>query len=1035
MSSQKRQSTLSRFFTTIKPSQSTESTLTEKVSSKSPPLPPPPPPPTAPPSLPSEKLLEFGFDGTKDSTSTRTTTTKSKDVEKRKSTTSSSGSSFSSESKPKRPKEKRLTPLEKQILELTEQHQDKILLIQIGYKYKVFGINALKVSKILNIMYISNDIEDTRFHYCSIPDTRLHIHLQRILSHGYKVGVVKQIESTIVKQIEKTSKSSDVMRREVTGVYTKATYLGDESNENTKGSWDGLSSSSSSSDVPEYIVCINEVSEKQFAIVAVQPLIGEVIFDSFKDDISRQELETRLLYLRPVEVIVITNGNSEQISGPTLMTLKLINHNCNIIHKSGSPSENGNENENENEAIEAIMSKYLNEKLVEYYSINFSIPIQQCFEYLLLYLNEFKLTNIFTIPENITNFQDSKKYMILPANTLNSLEIFTNTTDHTTKGSLFKLLNNTKTIFGSRLLQKWVSRPLVHIQDIKDRHQAIEDLQSEYNHVVDSIGNFLTKIKYLDLEGLLSKIHYSSTNNNNNNNLRINRKQVYLLLSNLQEILILVQKFEKSIKSFKFKSSLLIQIFDELLTISQTDIIIIENFLSMIDLSFIDCKESSEQCRKFFKRNSFDSIELQYQNIAQYQQQIEQEQLEIIRKELGNSKLKYVQKDGERYLIEIRNNQRDKLSKILDDKDYILIKSTQTITRYRKKSVTEYLKLLQYHEEMLIKTCDEEFQNFLKDLDSNYTLFYKIIKNLAIFDCLLSLTTTSSLPNYTRPTLIDDDLTILVKQARHPTIEQLRPNYVANDININIEYDKNRVLIITGPNMGGKSSYVKTVALLTVMTQIGCYLPCQNATMGIFDSIFIRMGANDNILKGYSTFMMEMLQCKNIILMMSNRSLIILDEIGRGTGTIDGISLAYSILKYLIESEFKPLVLFITHYPSIHVLEQEYPNQLVVNYHMGYQEIKNNTPGEIPEIIFLYNLCRGVVNNLYGLNVAKLAGISHDIIKQAYRVSEKVKLDIELKEYWKFAHSLNKALKEGGSSSPNQLDDIDYYILSKHSSL
>lgn len=156
--------------------------------------------------------------------------------------------------------------------------------------------------------------------------------------------------------------------------------------------------------------------------------------------------------------------------------------------------------------------------------------------------------------------------------------------------------------------------------------------------------------------------------------------------------------------------------------------------------------------------------------------------MEIIRKELGNSKLKYVQKDGERYLIEIRNNQRDKLSKILDDKDYILIKSTQTITRYRKKSVTEYLKLLQYHEEMLIKTCDEEFQNFLKDLDSNYTLFYKIIKNLAIFDCLLSLTTTSSLPNYTRPTLIDDDLTILVKQARHPTIEQLRPNYVANDI-------------------------------------------------------------------------------------------------------------------------------------------------------------------------------------------------------------------------------------------------------------
>ena len=168
MSSQKRQSTLSRFFTTIKPSQSTESTLTEKVSSKSPPLPPPPPPPppTAPPSLPSEKLLEFGFDGTKDSTSTRTTTTKSKMLK--------NANQQHHQVHPfllnlnRKAKRKRLTPLEKQILELTEQHQDKILLIQIGYKYKVFGINALKVSKILNIMYISNDIEDTRFHYCSI---------------------------------------------------------------------------------------------------------------------------------------------------------------------------------------------------------------------------------------------------------------------------------------------------------------------------------------------------------------------------------------------------------------------------------------------------------------------------------------------------------------------------------------------------------------------------------------------------------------------------------------------------------------------------------------------------------------------------------------------------------------------------------------------------------------------------------------------------------------------------------------------------
>ncbi|CAX44064.1 MutS protein homolog, putative [Candida dubliniensis CD36] len=987
MSSQKRQSTLSRFFTTVKPtSQNTESTSTNNV-------PPPPSPPPQPPTR-NEKLLEFGFNRI-ESSSTTNPTTKPKDIKKRKSTTLN----VSSEPRIKKTmKEKRLTPLEKQILELTEQHQDKILLIQIGYKYKVFGINALKVSQILNIMYITNDIEDSRFHYCSIPDTRLHIHLQRILNHGYKVGIVKQIESSIIKQIEKTSKSSDVMRRELTRVYTKATYFGDEligTNNKEEINWDLFSK------LPEYIICINEISDKEFAFVAIQPLIGEIIFDCFKDDISRQELETRLLYLRPIEVIVITNEITKEISSPTLMTLKLINHNANIIHKMGQCNYE--------------ISDYLsNEQLVEYYSINFPLKIQQCFQYLLTYLHEFKLTNIFTIPENITSFQNSKKYMILPANTLNSLEIFINSTDHTTKGSLFNLLNNTKTIFGSRLLQKWVSRPLVHIQDIKDRHQAIDDLQSEYNHVVDSICNFLIKIKHYDLEGLLSKIHYSSSNDHGSN--RASRKQVYLLLSYLQEILLLVKKFDKSIKSLKFKSSLLIKIFNELLSIAQTDIII-ENFLSMIDLSFFDCKESSEQCQKFFKRNNFQSIEIQYNKISQYETLIEQE-LDIIRKELNNPKLKYVQKDGERYLIEIRNNQRDKIP----IENYLLIKSTQTITRYRNKSVTKYLKLLQYHEEMLIKTCDEEFQNFLINLDSHYQLFYKIIKNLSIFDCLISLTTTSSLTNYTRPIIVED-LIIDVKKARNPIIEQMRPNYVSNDINI--EYDKNRVLIITGPNMGGKSSYVKTVALLTVMTQIGCYLPCDKAIMGIFDSIFIRMGANDNILKGYSTFMMEMLQCKNIISMMTTRSLIILDEIGRGTGTIDGIALAYSILKYLIESEFKPLILFITHYPSIHVLEKEYPYQ-VINYHMGYQEIQqqnqnqnqNQKQIEIPEIIFLYNLCHGVVNNSYGLNVAKLAGISHDIIFQAFNISEQMKLDIEMKEYWKFAYKLHKVLK-------NELD-IDY---------
>ncbi|EGW32829.1 uncharacterized protein SPAPADRAFT_70807 [Spathaspora passalidarum NRRL Y-27907] len=879
----------------------------------------------------------------------------------------------------RKPKEPSYTPLEKQIIDLTDAHHDKILLIQVGYKYKVYGPHAEIVSHILNIMYIPKD--NPRFAYCSFPDIKLHINIKRIINHGYKIGVVKQQESAIVRTIEK--KGSDLMKREVTGVYTKGTYLGDEfvgngnDNDNEK---------------PQYIVCICEVNEHDFAIVAVQLLTGNIIYDMFKDRLNREEMETRLTYLSPAEVIVV--NSQDEISSSTLKILKLINPELVPMHKTTSKLED----------LE------LDADLIEYYTINFPHSVQSCIATLTKYLSEFKLNSVFTLRENITPFTNSTNYMILPASTLNALDVFTNSTDpESERGTLVWLLNHTRTRMGQRMFTKWVSRPLVHRPAIEDRLQAVEDLRKGYIHVVDSLRNQLDKFKRLDLEELLIKAHYSVSYKTG----KLSRKEAFLMIHGFNDVFKVVGQFEKSICELNksVKSRLLLDIFEGLLDFSKTNVA--REFVDMINPSYLlsESKDIDEQKTKFFNLNNFKSepIAKEQQEITDIERLLDEE-LENVRHLLKRANLKYITVNREPYLIEVRNGKD--VDGLPDT--FQRISGNKAVSRFRTREISRLYNLLQYHQEILLQRCDEAYMAFLQQIDDKHPFFRNTIKHLATFDCLLSLTAASLIPNHVRPKFTDD-LLVEVRQGRHPIIEQLRDNYVPNDISMT--YDKDRALIITGPNMGGKSSYVKQIALLVIMAQIGAYIPCQSATMGIFDTVFMRMGARDDILRGQSTFMTEMNECGSIISGLTNRSLVIMDEIGRGTGTTDGIAIAYSVLKYLVECNQRPLVCFITHYPSLHVLEEEFPGQ-VVNYHMGFKEVAKD--GEFPEVVFLYNLVRGVIGNSYGLNVAKLAGVPHEIIQGAYKVSEILRNKIEARDQHRFYMKLMQAIKSG--------EDLDKYL-------
>lgn len=910
----------------------------------------------------------------------------------------------------------KLTPLEKQFVELKLANPDKVLAIQVGYKFKFFGNDAVIALQLLNIMLIRGNLEldertHDRFAYCSVPDNRLHIHLQRLLNHGMKVGVVKQTEIAAIKSAES---KLGLFERKITGVYTKATYMGDEMLTGDP-SINRSNQVDESADGNSYIMAVNDADPKNTAIVAVQPVTGDIIYDVFADNSAKDELETRLAYLMPSEVLIISAASS--VSHDASKLIKLRNPAASVQFRA----------QKKQLQVQADLESFFSSidtdgkvsHLTEFYQLNYHAAVCSCINELVNYLAEFQLSNIFTIPSNMSSFTDSRKYMLLPANTLRALDIFEiEDNPSARKGTLLWLLNHTKTKNGSRLLQKWISRPLVIKSEIEERLNAVQTLRDgRFVHMLDVLKSTIQKIgkENIDLDRLLIKVHYSAEYMND----KIARRDVYLMLRGFSDILEVFQKFgEKGLAEFKAAnvSPYLQSLFEKMSDLSKEPHV--GDLLGLINsAAAMDVNNLSDQKMKFFNLNheKFDSILLEQEQIAMTESELDEE-LRSIRSYLKRPQLQYVTNLKDTHLIEVRNGKSvDALPS-----DWLKISGTKSVSRFRPPEVARLHKELSYHQDKLLRACDECFNKFLKEIDSHYEYLHNIVSHASVFDCLLSLASVGADDQeYTKPKIVDEQV-IDIKEGNHPILYALAQNttYVPNDVDIS--HDQNRVMIITGPNMGGKSSYVKQVALSVIMAQIGAFIPCKSATLGVFDSVFIRMGASDNILRGKSTFMVEMAESANIINSFSSKSLVILDEIGRGTGTSDGIALAYSILRYMIESDDKPLTLFITHYPSLHVLENEFDN--VKNFHMSFVETHRGQDKDWPEVVFLYKLVQGVISNSYGLNVAKLAGIPLDVIKDAHARSESMKREVEL-------HNLMHALGNiGGQDAAQALQTLVHLL-------
>ncbi|KAM9744377.1 DNA mismatch repair protein Msh3 isoform 1-T1 [Menidia menidia] len=887
----------------------------------------------------------------------------------------------SDSSNPSRRSKSVYTPLEQQVIQLKQQHKDALLAIECGYKYRFFGEDAEVAAKELNIFCHL----DHNFMTCSIPTHRLFVHVRRLVSHGHKVGVVKQTETSAIKA--SGANRNSLFTRQLSALYTKSTLVGEDVNPVCRledveegGCGDVVA------DPPDsYLLCISESWDKQrkqltVGLVAVQPSTGDVLLDCFPEGPTRAELESRILKINPVE-IVVPSDLSEQ-------THRLLLSICNASAQADDRVRVERRDSAQFEfasAMNTVTEFYCSSQEKDSRSLasvtSFESPVICCLGPLIQYLQDFTLERVLRSESSFRLLSCESEGMALNAATLRNLEILKNQTDGHLKGSLLWVLDHTLTPFGRRLMRKWVSQPLTDLQSISERQDAVQEIMDSGCLTLSSIRSLLSHLPDLE-RGICSIYHKKSST-----------QEFYLISSSLSRLGLELQALLPAIRS-QISSVLL-----RSLLLDTPDLLApAHSFLKVLNEKAAKLGNKTEL---FSDLSGFPVLQERTKEIQTVLCEI-QEHRKDIRLMLKAPALDYTTVSGLEFLIEVKNS----LSSIVPH-DWVKVSSTKAVGRYHSPFLVERYKKLQQLREQLLLDCQREWTNFLDQFGEHYHTMKKAISHLATMDCLFSLAEVAKQGEYCRPEVCENRHQIMIRDGRHPAIDLLmgeQNQYVPN--HTELQGDGKRIMIITGPNMGGKSSYIRQVALICIMAQMGSFVPASEACLGVLDGIYTRMGASDNIYKGRSTFMEELTEASEIISRATKRSLVILDELGRGTSTHDGIAIAYATLEYFIR-DVKALTLFVTHYPPLCELEQTYPEH-VSNYHMAFllnePDVCTDTDdGEVrPEFItFLYQLTEGAAGRSYGLNVARLASIPDSILHTAARKARELETIVNARRRYK----------------------------------
>ena len=541
---------------------------------------------------------------------------------------------------------------------------------------------------------------------------------------------------------------------------------------------------------------------------------------------------------------------------------------------------------------------------------------------------------------------EQTKYVWMDRFTIKNLELFYSPNDNAI--TLIDILDHTKSAMGSRMLRRWLSLPLKNIVEIKRRHEIVDKLIEDD----DMSAQFSNQFKIIgDLERLISKVA----------TLKISPRECGTLKNALYALNVVKEICHNS--SFKP--------FDEIA--KKIDVCVslrekIENELSEHPPAFVHKGNviKSGVCKEL------DDLRLMQKSGKDFLQKILEREI----KNTGISSLKISFNNVFGYYLEVRNKYKDNVPE-----QWIRKQTLVNAERYITEELKEYEAQILNAEER-ISTLEYQLYNNLIQQISNYIKPIQINANLiSELDCLLSFSIIASKYNYKKPSLNEKN-SINIKEGRHPVIEQQLPggeSYISNDIFL--DDATQQIMMITGPNMSGKSAILRQTALIVLMAQIGSFVPAESAEIGIVDKIFTRVGASDNISMGESTFMVEMHEAASILNNLSEKSLVLLDEIGRGTSTYDGVSIAWAITEYLHEHKFKPKTMFATHYHELNKMTKQFNR--IINYNVSVKEIKN-------DIIFIRKLKKGGSEHSFGIHVAKMAGVPKNIILNADAVLKRL---------------------------------------------
>ena len=582
--------------------------------------------------------------------------------------------------------------------------------------------------------------------------------------------------------------------------------------------------------------------------------------------------------------------------------------------------------------------------------------------------------------------EHDSEYMHLDFNTTKNLELIENVKDKKKKGSLFWSLNKTKTAMGSRLLEKWILQPLQDSKEINKRLDCVEELYSN-QILLNDITTSLDSIS--DIARVCSKISYGT----------IMPKDCVSLKNSLFNVVDLCN-ISKDLNHECFKNLFL-------------DIDSIKNIAELLEKAFIEQSPNILANGGYIKED-FNTELYELKNISTEAKKWLNE-LEVKEREetgIKNLKIGYSRVFG--YFIEINKSQESLVP-------YRYVRK-QTISNH-ERFVTEELKAIEEKllnsQELALKLELTIFNKIKEQLKELVPFIQAVANDVAFLDVIASFSTVSQSNQYVKPKISNKIKHIKLKDSRHPIVELNLKNesFVSNDVYLDEGDD--RAMIITGPNMAGKSTYMRQIALITIMAHIGCFVPCSSAEMGIVDRVFTRIGASDDLNSGQSTFMVEMIEVSNILNNATNKSLVLLDEVGRGTATYDGMSIAWAVLEYISQA-IKCKTLFSTHYHEITTLEGKLEG--IKNYKVNVKEFNNS-------IIFLRKVTRGCADRSFGIEVAALSGIYESIIKRAKSILnllEKNSVKIELAKI-ENSQELPQIDKE---NIINMLKNIDMNIVS-----